>query len=48
MRANQRAFQRWRIVPRILRDVSHRDLSVTVLGTEMPAPLAWALSRERP
>jgi lactate 2-monooxygenase len=42
MRANQRAFQRWRIVPRILRDVSQRDLSVTVLGTEMPAPLALA------
>jgi lactate 2-monooxygenase len=42
MHANERAFQRWRIVPRILRDVSHRDLSVTVLGTEMPAPLALA------
>jgi lactate 2-monooxygenase len=42
MQANQRAFQHWRIVPRILRDVSQRDLSVTVLGTEMPAPLALA------
>src|SRR5213082_1351190 len=42
MRANLAAFRRWRIVPRMLRDVSERDLSVTVLGTEMPAPLALA------
>jgi lactate 2-monooxygenase len=42
MRANQEAFRRWRIVPRMLRDVSERDLSVTVLDTEMPAPLALA------
>jgi L-lactate dehydrogenase (cytochrome) len=39
MRSNLEAFRRWRIVPRMLRDVSERDLSVTVLGTEMPAPL---------
>ena len=42
MRANEEAFRRWRIVPRMLRDVSARDLSVTVLGTECPAPLALA------
>jgi L-lactate dehydrogenase (cytochrome) len=42
MRANAEAFRRWRIVPRMLRDVSARDLSVTVLGTECPAPLALA------
>ena len=42
MRANLEAFRRWRIVPRMLRDVSERDLSVTVLGTEMPAPLFLA------
>ncbi len=42
MHANQRAFRRWRIVPRMLRDVSQRDLSVTVLGTALPAPLALA------
>jgi isopentenyl diphosphate isomerase/L-lactate dehydrogenase-like FMN-dependent dehydrogenase len=42
MRANEDAFRRWRIVPRILRDVSQRDLSVTVLGTELPAPVALA------
>jgi isopentenyl diphosphate isomerase/L-lactate dehydrogenase-like FMN-dependent dehydrogenase len=42
MRANEAAFRRWRIVPRMLRDVSERDLSRTVLGTTMPAPLALA------
>jgi lactate 2-monooxygenase len=42
MRANLDAFRRWRIVPRMLRDVSQRDLSVTVLGTELPAPVALA------
>ena len=39
MRANLRAFERWEIVPRMLRDVSERDLSTTVLGTSMPAPV---------
>jgi isopentenyl diphosphate isomerase/L-lactate dehydrogenase-like FMN-dependent dehydrogenase len=42
MRANTEAFRRWRIVPRMLRDVSERNLSTTVLGTSMPAPLALA------
>ncbi len=42
MRANEEAFRRWRIVPRMLRDVSARDLSTTVLGTECPAPLGLA------
>ncbi len=42
MRANGAAFRRWRIVPRILCDVSERDLTVTVLGTSMPAPVALA------
>jgi isopentenyl diphosphate isomerase/L-lactate dehydrogenase-like FMN-dependent dehydrogenase len=42
MRANEDAFRRWRIVPRMLRDVSRRDLSSTVLGTALPAPVALA------
>ncbi len=42
MRANEAAFRRWRIVPRILCDVSERDLSVTALRTPMPAPVALA------
>ncbi len=36
------AFRRRRIVPRMLRDVAERDLSTTVLGTAMPAPLLLA------
>jgi L-lactate dehydrogenase (cytochrome) len=42
MRANVEAFSRHRIVPRMLRDVAKRDLSTTVLGTAMPAPLLLA------
>jgi lactate 2-monooxygenase len=41
-RANRAAFERWRIVPRMLRDVSERDLSTTVLGAIMPAPVLLA------
>ena len=39
MRANLAAFERWRIVPRMLRDVSQRDLSVELLGHTPPAPV---------
>jgi lactate 2-monooxygenase len=42
MRANREAFQLRRIVPRTLRDVAERDLSTTVLGTPLPAPLLLA------
>ena len=42
MRANVEAFRRHRIVPRMLRDVASRDLSTTILGTAMPAPLLLA------
>ncbi|HYP56374.1 MAG TPA: alpha-hydroxy-acid oxidizing protein [Solirubrobacterales bacterium] len=42
MRENRAALDRWRIVPRMLRDVAARDLSTTVLGTGMPAPLLLA------
>ncbi|MGH3773365.1 MAG: alpha-hydroxy-acid oxidizing protein [Pseudonocardiaceae bacterium] len=40
--ANREAFARWRIVPRMLRGVTERDLSTTVLGTPMPAPVLTA------
>jgi isopentenyl-diphosphate delta-isomerase len=33
-------FSAWRIVPRMLRDVESRDLSTTVLGQELPVPVA--------
>jgi isopentenyl diphosphate isomerase/L-lactate dehydrogenase-like FMN-dependent dehydrogenase len=41
-RANRVAFRRWRIVPRFLRDVSARDLSVQLLGHRLPGPLMLA------
>lgn len=37
--ANREAFDRWRIVPRMLTDATQRDLSTTVLGTSMVAPV---------
>ena len=42
MAANLRAFERVQIVPRMLHDVSARDLTCTVLGTQMPAPVLLA------
>ena len=42
IRANREAFRRWRLVPRMLTDVSARDLSAEVLGTRMPAPVLLA------
>ncbi|MDG6982944.1 MAG: lactate 2-monooxygenase [Nitrososphaerota archaeon] len=39
MKANLEAFQKWRIVPRMLKDVSQRDLKVTLLGKTLPAPV---------
>src|ERR1700683_512826 len=38
-RANLAAFDRWRIVPRMLRDVSQRDLTVELFGHTLPAPV---------
>ncbi len=42
MRANRAAFDRWRIVPRMLRDVAERDTSVELLGRTLPAPFLIA------
>jgi lactate 2-monooxygenase len=42
MDANREAFRRRQIVPRMLRDVDTRDLSTTLLGVAMPAPLLLA------
>jgi lactate 2-monooxygenase len=42
MRANREAFERWRIVPRVLRDVSSRDTSVELFGRRLPSPLLLA------
>jgi isopentenyl diphosphate isomerase/L-lactate dehydrogenase-like FMN-dependent dehydrogenase len=41
-RANLSGFARWRIVPRFLRDVSKRDLGVSVMGQRLNAPFLLA------
>jgi len=41
-RENELAFRSWRIVPRVLRDISQRDLRVDLLGFGWPAPVALA------
>jgi isopentenyl diphosphate isomerase/L-lactate dehydrogenase-like FMN-dependent dehydrogenase len=40
--ANSAAFDRWQLVPRMLRDVSARDLSVELFGTTYPFPVIAA------
>lgn len=42
MRANRTAFDRWRIVPRMLNNVAERDLSIELFGTRYPAPMLLA------
>jgi len=42
MAANRAALDRWRIVPRVLRDVSGRDLTVELLGRRLPTPFLLA------
>jgi len=39
MRHNREAFDRWRILPRMLGDVSRRDLSVQIANTHLKAPI---------
>lgn len=42
-RANRAAFERWRLVPRMLRGIpAQRDHTTTVLGLTMPAPVMLA------
>jgi lactate 2-monooxygenase len=40
--ANRAAFDRWRIVPRRLRDVSRRDCEIELFGETLPSPLLLA------
>lgn len=40
--ANRRAFDRWKIVPRVMRDVSVRDWSVQLFNRRLPAPVLLA------
>jgi lactate 2-monooxygenase len=40
--ANRAAFHRWRIVPRVLRDVERRDTSIELFGQRLPSPFLLA------
>ncbi len=42
MQANRTAFERWQIVPRMLRNVAHRDLSTQILTMQLPVPVLLA------
>jgi isopentenyl diphosphate isomerase/L-lactate dehydrogenase-like FMN-dependent dehydrogenase len=42
LRENLEAFRRWRLVPRMLRDISARDMRTELLGTELHSPLLLA------
>src|SRR3954468_21271002 len=42
LRENLEAFRRWRILPRMLRDISVRDMRVDLFGTELHSPVLLA------
>ncbi|MEU0469553.1 lactate 2-monooxygenase [Amycolatopsis sp. NPDC006131] len=42
MDANRAAFDRWKLVPRMLTDATARTTSARVLGSELPAPVLLA------
>ncbi len=42
IRRNRQAFEKWRIVPRMLRNVSNRDCGTTLLGEKLPSPFLLA------
>ncbi len=42
MEANRRAFDRWQIVPRMLRGIEARDTSIELFGQRLPTPLLLA------
>jgi len=42
MRANREGFRRWRIVPRMLRDVSERDTGIELFGRRREVPFLLA------
>ena len=38
VRANREAFEKYKIVPRMLRNVGERDTGITLFGQELPSP----------
>jgi lactate 2-monooxygenase len=39
MQSNREAFYRWQIIPRMLVDVSQRDMGVRLFGQDLPSPV---------
>lgn len=42
MKANREAFNKWKIRPRVLQDVSKRDFSISLLGQKVQSPVLLA------
>ncbi|HEY4954245.1 MAG TPA: alpha-hydroxy-acid oxidizing protein, partial [Gemmatimonadaceae bacterium] len=42
MRSNRAAFLGWEIRPRMARDISERDIGITLFGARLPAPFLLA------
>ncbi|MEL6537668.1 MAG: lactate 2-monooxygenase [Bacteroidota bacterium] len=42
MQNNREAFRHWQVVPRMLRNVAQRDLSINLLGRKYPTPFLLA------
>lgn len=41
MRANRTAFDRWQIVPKMLKNVSERETAIELFGQRLPAPILF-------
>lgn len=42
MQDNRAAFARWRLLPRVLQDVTHVDTSATLFGRRLASPVLVA------
>lgn len=42
LRANRAAYEHWYLVPRVMTDVSNVDMSTTLFGVQVPAPILVA------
>ncbi|WP_461088595.1 lactate 2-monooxygenase [Spirosoma gilvum] len=42
VQANRKGFERWQLVPRMLRNVENPDLSIDLLGQKLPSPIVLA------
>src|SRR6478736_4564034 len=42
MSSNRSAFEKYKIVPRVLRNVENRDTSITLFGQKLPSPILFS------